>query len=377
MILVALAHASTADWHLAQARQFRKRGWWNDVATELHAAEAEGLPDRFAAWWTAAELHYELCEASAALAASNRAAVLSPDDAGREQALNLATLLDQGWGRVAVQPPAQAITVRLKVERVSPQVDPELDRLTRQCAVRWAGGTPLPSTLDLPVGDWTINGQAVEIRGEVPAALTLRRVGSASLQRTTLHVGAGLGLAGSPRAGLLVAPALRALVDAPLGPVDLGVGLAWAPAVWDTPTGATWGRSSAYADLRLGHTFAVGEELAVVPWLGVRGGRQDGVPLACSLEGVCTAPTDEEPEAHVYPTSWVVSPFVAVGVQWTPPHGPVGLGFEVGAGETFGWLPASGEAAWADREGTLTWSTTTTAWQAFGGSVAVDLVFRL
>lgn len=372
MILLALpAFAQSAEHHLAQARQFMKRGWWPDVATELAAAEAGGLPDRFDAWWLAATLHFELCQASDAKRAANRAGVLATDDAAREQALNLVSLLDASWGRVEVGGPE--LSLRLRVERVSPQVDPELDRLSRQCTARWARGVALPTALDLPAGSWRVQGEAVEVLAAQVAHLTVRQLGNATWQRSAAYAGAGVGLRRGRVAGL-PSPLVLAGVELP-GALALGAGAEWAPQVWEAGGGSAWGLGSWGIELRLGHSFLI-DELVLSPWLGLRGGQVDGAELHCDLDGICGAPGEAEPEARVYPRSWTLAPTLSLTAAWVPGDGRVGVRIEAAGEAVLGSTATEGRAEFQDRDGELAWSTRDPFWTAFGGRATVAALLR-
>lgn len=379
IFLFASAFATeTMGFHLAQAKQFVKRGWWDDAAAEIEAAELlSGANGSWELHWVGAQVAYERCDGQKVIRYANRAAVLAPSDAAREQAFNLASSMTANFGAVMVRASRPDLTVRLRVERTSPQLDTELARITAQCAARDRRGVELPARIDLPVGDYTINGQAVHVSPGGEERLDLRNVGGASIQRTSLHVGGGIGVVLGERAALNPGPVARVLLDVPIGPINLGAGVSWAPQGWTVPGGgSTWSPWGIGGEARIGHAFALAEELDLTPWIGGRVEQVPGVGLGCAADGTCTTP-DGEAAIQVYPVSTSIAPLGAIALAYHPAgrNGRVGMGVEASMDWRFGTLPASGTATFRDDSGAtdLTWTTSATTWNAPGLRLCADL----
>lgn len=374
LVAVAQAHDSVA-WRVDQARQFAKRGWWDDAAAELAAAQAlEGARDSFPLQWLGAQVSYERCAVDDAIRYANRAAVLAPDDAARERALELTTTLGTGFGHLRVTGPRAGLTVALRVERETPQLDPELTRLTTQCAARWRRGIDLPANLSLPLGGYTVNGSAVAVAVSTDAHVDLHgaAVTAAGLARTGVSAGGGLALLVGERVGR-VAPTgyVGVGVDVPVGVIDLGLGARWAPETWTVGTGESASSFLTFgAWVRVGHRFGFADAFVFTPGIGVAWDQVPGVAWACSADGTCATPDGDAVAVELHPVSSAWTPHVALALDWSSPGRKVRpeLGVDADVGWAFGTAPTEGTATFRDGSGAdaLPWTLADPAWSALG-----------
>lgn len=390
------ADGSSSGYHLAQAKQFLKNKWYDDAAREIESAIASGGDGDFEVNLLGAQVYYELAKMDRASALYKRAAQLAPNDTARDSALANADSLDQGWGQLTITAPYPGMRSRLQVDPVTSLIDPDQKRILNKITLQLHEQTALPVTVSLPVGEYLINGVAVQIDPAASATvpLEMRHLGAqglAALQVSRLEVSPGVALlAGARTLNGPIAPNLEVAFTQPVGPVLLGLVADWTPRSYDTeaaelifdPLGLAGG-------LRVGHEFAIGGPVALRPSLGVRYASVPGIELTCAWDdathasATCDAPGSlATPAIAAYADGRAIAPYLEVAAEYRQGGRTTSLGVGVKAAveEDLGHVAGDGTLSVRGADGTLTsvpYVATTTAWTATALrlSATIDFAF--
>ena len=366
-LLIAAAPATADDVedyrsHVDQAKLFTRKKWWRDAAEELEAAVAspDGRLDA-EAWLLLAQVRLELCDATGAADAANRAHSAATSDLQAEQAARLTAALTHRFGTVTVDGPHPGLTARISVELTTPLFDGELKRYVRGLESCYAEPVSLPIELSLPAGGYRINGASIEMTPNGLSSLNLRsdqleqNVIKQTFQLTHANVGLGMTAWMGPAArNMLPGPTVRVAVSQPAGPLVVTVAGDWS----GTPYGTTDGGLS-FAALGWGATLQLGGFIPGVSPLvmrlsaGYRLGSTGGIERTCENIAVSTepsqwvCPSEQQPELVTYLYGLTHEPHAEVSVDYLGDDWTRGVGFGVSmsAGYAFGFLPATSTAA--------------------------------
>lgn len=150
--------AESADWHVAQARQFIKRGWTLDADAEVRAGLA-AFPGHLALNALCVELARARMDIARALDCA--AAGVASRDGDLELRAELSRIegwMQENFGFVALQGPDGTPRGRVAIRPVGLMLDPELKAAAAQVAQAAAAGTALPISVALPAGEYDIEG---------------------------------------------------------------------------------------------------------------------------------------------------------------------------------------------------------------------------
>lgn len=352
-LLVALAGAQESDFrsHLDQARFFLKRGWTTDALDELETAVAteDGRVDP-EVWWLLAQVRLELGDLAGAEAAAESAHSNARTDEQLHAASALAGFLRETFGTVHVDSDPGGLTTRLELSVPESFLDPAIGAyVERLAATHLEEGSRLPVDLQLPLGAYTVNGQAVEVSANTTSEIRLtpdELLAPSASQLWRGHFGIGTtSLAGISTAHGPLGPSLEAGVRRLAGPISFSAEVAWRPqAHARADVAPVYAASGSALTMKMGAPIASG--LGVwTPALGYRIAAVPGVELACtSAAWVCDA--DGEADLFVYATAWAHGPLASLWLEfgdaqrksvWAP-------GVRANAGLALAGLPSAGSA---------------------------------
>lgn len=352
--LIALSWADPVDHHTAQARQFVKRGWYDDAAAEVEAGlQLAGGTTDFDLNWLGAQIHYQRVDIDRALPFADRAVENAPEENARERATAFRDYLKNTFGWVQIRGPREGLTSRLQLESSSIVFDTDLKRLINQKSLELREPTRLPVRVALPAGEYLVNGAAVRVEAGSSSivALQLNQLGEkglAALQVTRFDVAAGMSVVlGDRVSNLHPGGAFELSLTQPVGPI-LIAGLA----SYDVRTYATVGGGEVFdpwsfgGGLRVSRELVVGGPLAIRPGIGARYALLPGIQLDCpdaSLQ--CGEPGSVEPLMRVYAVGHAVVPFAELDVQFREAGRTTAFGIGVRAvGEYWAGRIPAGEA---------------------------------
>ncbi|MCO4743418.1 MAG: hypothetical protein KC912_01430 [Proteobacteria bacterium] len=353
-LFLAAAFAQSPDFrsHLDQARFFVKRGWAEDALDELESAikTDDGRIDP-EVWWLLAQVRLELGDLAGAETAAEKAHSYARSEEQLHSAAALASFLRDHFGTLRVDSNPGGLQSSLRLSREQALVDPAVaayfERLVTESA---ANATRLPVDLELPVGEYTVNGKTVRIAPHEVHPVTLaadqliagRTASQLFRMDGAIGVQSWLGLSDAHGPA---GPQLEVGVRRLAGPIALGASIRWAPQPHARRDVApVYGVGAIGAGLRIGMpvvttagvwTPAVGYRLSVVP----------GVEIACDSPSWQCADSDSA-DLWVYTNAWVHSPFVELGFEfgdamrnnrWSP-------GVRASGELALGQLPAQGTA---------------------------------
>ena len=195
-----VAAKDEAQTHLAQARLYMRKQWFDEAAAELEqATQTPAGATNAEVWWLLAQVRYELLDAKGAMDAARTAAGVASDPGEASQAQAYADWIETSFGLVAIAAPQPGVQSRLQLDRESLLLDPELKRFVDRVALEWTHPQPLPMQIMLPSGDYKIQGTPVRAEpGETTELVlpmgSLGQAGFAALQVTRLEVSSGVGM---------------------------------------------------------------------------------------------------------------------------------------------------------------------------------------
>lgn len=365
LLLSAALAAPATSYHLDQARQFVKNGWYDDAAEQIEAglATPEGAVD-FELNWLGAQVYQELIRMDRAAALARRAADLAPNDDARARCEGLYAYLVESWGQVRITAPYEAMRSRLQLEARSPIYAPEEKRLFNQLTLELREPTTLPVVVSLPVGEYLVNGAPVVVvpGGEKELALGLDQLGAkglAALQVSRLEVSVGA-LARWGLGGTDIGPTVELAFTQPLGPVLLGVVADWDPRAYATVADSRrFDPLAPAAGLRIGRELVVGGPLAVRPSVGARWVFLPGVRVDCAWTdatrsaATCTDAGAPDADLAAYVDAQALAPFGELAVEYRQGGRTtaLGVGVKVAGEAAYAWLPGDGEIALGDGTG--------------------------
>lgn len=374
--------------HLAQARLFAKKKWYEDARAELQAALA--LPagaESYEVHRLAHDVAWALLDVESARELAAGAARTAPDGDRRAEAEALVASYDSQFGVLVVQGPYDSLASRLQLELQSVLFDAELKRFANQLALQLREKHPLPLRVGLPAGTWLVNGEEVQVLAgeETELVLPMRALGArglAALQVFRLEVSAGLGAKlGEDTRALVPSPQLQVAATQPLGPVLLGLFLDQGVTRFRGETKSledpqvTWG-----GGVRLGAELNTRAPLAVRPSLVLRTYTQPGLPLDCVAAGEawsCGGDVDD-PELRVYAVGTALAPGAELSVDYREAGRTtaLGTGVKIVVDQALGRFPEEAQATLPAEGGqTITWSPGEARWSATSIRVLANVSF--
>jgi hypothetical protein len=292
---LAVAAAPDAAHHLAQAELFARRGWTDDAWREIRAAlAAPGGADDPTIRALAAVLAWD--QRLALTAAEHHEAVsrLHPDPATAERARAEAQALRRQFARLVIEAPHEGMATRVQLEGGPRLFDADTRQYAQDVTLRLRARDVLPVSVELPIGGWTVNGHAVELRAGEEARLSLPmdaigRKGMSALQVLRLEVAGGLQLAAGARAeALRPSPTLEIGLTLPSGGWLIGITASGTLQGTRGADNVTRQDPSAFAvGGRVGSELFTSTPLAIRPAVTLRGLRQPGLTPTCAASG-CT-----------------------------------------------------------------------------------------
>jgi hypothetical protein len=380
-LVLAVAQARGADWTalLEAARLAAADGFVADAERLL--TEAVGTEDGRIdpeAWYLLARARVALADLDGARHAADRAHVYARDPDQAEQTAALSAWLVESFGILALSPPrGKAVAVALAP--VEAPYDPALIAWTEAALARMAAPIDRPIRVGLPAGAWRAGGTEVQL---APGAVVDLRVGRREDPWADVQVSAGGTVSGwSSEAPDLPAPAFSVTADLPVGPLRFGVEASAGPAPWRLASGATVSSPRVEGGprvvLRPWPDSGVIADLAV----SLRVGNVPGIPRGCSVvDGsgwVCGAGPDDGLVA--YPSAWAWTPGADLELGWLHPRAPsaVGVVGGLGAGASFGRLPAAATADRVDGGGSVPYVLNDRSWRAVALRGRLALVVRI
>jgi hypothetical protein len=387
IVAVLVAHAEdTAAWHLAQARQFVKRGWYVDARAQIEAALL--LPSGLLsheAHRLGAQVCYELLDIDRAVQLADVAVQLAVEDAERDQDRAFAAFLRQNFGFVELSPPREGMTSRLQVELTSVLFDADLKRLFHDQAARLHEPTRLPARIALPAGDYLVNGLEVRIEAQkaTSLALDMKHLGTAGLARLQVmraELSGGLDLLTGDRvANLHPGATVELSITQPVGAWLAGVVGAWDARSYTAGDTRMVEDPRAFSvGGRFGRELVLGGPLVVRPSLGVRWRRVPGVGLRCDVAAAleCTA-SSKEADVEVFVVGDAVAPWAELAVQYREAGRTtaLGAGVKLQVEEDFGVVDSPGRAVLYDDPDAAQYEYTAepAGWTATGFRLLADL----
>ncbi len=380
MIWIALpalvAAQDEAQTHLAQARLYLRKQWFDEAAEELELATQtpSGATDA-EVWWLLAQVRYELLDAKGAMEAAQTAAGVASDPAEAAQARAYAEWIAASFGMVEISAPQPGVQSRLQLERESLLLDPELKRFVDRVALEWTHPQPLPLQIMLPSGDYKVQGASLRATPGQTTALvlpmgSLGQAGFAALQVTRLEVSSGVGvLVGEGVEHMRPSWELQLGVTQPVGSWLAGILVDYSVRSYQVQDRGTERQPQALTlGVRVGRELMLGGPLAFRPALGYRWGLVPGIPLACSGEDlICTAPDlTPDPEILVYAigTAHFVSAELNIDWRRAGRTNASGVGVRIAVDQLFGQVPQQGQALVVDADRSLDYSSESAAWRA-------------
>ncbi len=380
LIATALAQSSIED-HVAQARFFVQKGWYEDAQRELE--QALELPEgsqSYEVHWLLAQVSYELLDAESALLHAREAAELAADPDDSLQATRLADWLEQTFGVLEVHAPYPGVQSRLQLERNSMILDPELTRFVDHVALAWTHPHPLPLRVALPAGEYKVQGETVVVTpgGETVLELPLNALGSkgfAALQVSRVEFSSGVGVLSSPRTtNLMPSWETQVGISQPVKGWLLGVTFDYSVRSYVVDG---WGPIAQHNAMGLGVRFGrelmVAGPLAVRPSLGYRFGYVPGIPFECSSAGDsyrCLPPDSgsADPDVLVYAVGRAHVPYAELSMDWRRAGRTTatGVGVRVAVDHARGTVPETGSAEVHGTETTIEYTADGLTWTANG-----------
>ena len=347
--------AESADWHVAQARQFIKRGWTLDADAEVRAGLA-AFPGHLALNALCVELARARMDIARALDCA--AAGVASRDGDLELRAELSRIegwMQENFGFVALQGPDGTPRGRVAIRPVGLMLDPELKAAAAQVAQAAAAGTALPISVALPAGEYDIEGTKVRVE---PRQITIV---SLSPSAFAAKAGRGVRLELSAAGRAYEGPGLENQLpggqfefglDLPAGAVRLGAAATWELRPY-TRDGAAdvvspygWG-----GKMRLSGEVELGTSILFQPAASVAVGQLPGIELVCTPSGEdleCSLGSSSGGEEIVYATGWMVAPGAELGLAHRVGRSVIGI--RAGAAHVFGTVPTPGDV---QREGRL------------------------
>lgn len=342
--------------HLDQARFFLRKGWLGDARAEVERAlghDSGALSPE--AWWLLSRIAYGQLDLTEARRAAERAQTESRDPRWLEVTAAWATTLAEGYGEVRILGAYEGLDARLAFDNTSPLFD--ADARTFFAGVRDAREraiVPLPITVGLPVGAYTVNGEAFTVspgrRTDVNLPAAKVRPKGLPPPRWQIEGQLGGGAWLSDRLAHGPGAHLRATAGLVVGPIVVSAVGSWTPRLLELPDGTV---APTAAELSVGGQLAARIEafapLWLLPAVGYRAARIPGVPLDCALGEPITCGDAEVAELVVLGDVAAHVPYVDLGVAWMPRprKGTIQAGFGVHLIAEWAWgvLPDTATAS--------------------------------
>ncbi len=340
--------ADTPDWHLAQARQFQKRGWLADADTETRAGLALD-PAHVELNTICVELALPVGDVDRALRCAQSGAAADVGDLDRRaQLAQVEAWLRANFGWVELRGPEGVPRVRPALTSTGLQLDTALQQFTADTTARLHAGVVLPARVALPAGDYTLLGHALHVEPGQTSVLTLPPTDFAAAagrgRRLDVAIGA-IAFSGYDLENQRPGAQVDLRFSAPAGPVRLAVGASWeARAYANAADQDTFAPNTAGGTAFLVVPLELGGALLLAPAVGLRAAMAPGLRLACddsTAPFVCRPDRAGETELGVYANGAALTPTGEVSVELN--LGRVVLGLRGAVGHVFAVLPSPGQ----------------------------------
>ena len=183
---------------LDQARFQLKKGYLDQALLDLRATVAHPVGRNDAeAWYLLAQVYIAIGEYGPARDAIHRACSLAADGPERDASESVRQYLEQEFGIIEIGAIQPGTTWKPVIHRTDRPLEPRQREAIETLVDSIAERRPvLPMVLVLPKGQWTINGEQVEISPDSPASLKLSTASAAGGMGIAsvgwLDIGAGL-----------------------------------------------------------------------------------------------------------------------------------------------------------------------------------------
>jgi len=342
---------------LDQARFQIRKGYFDQALADLERAvqHPDGRLDA-EPWFLLAQVRLQLGDIVGARQAANKALTYARDPEQESQSAALVGLLDTGYGLVRVEATQPGTPWRPRLEPAQPLMDPGQAQIIERMARRIRKShEPLPRTVGLPVGNWIINGQPVDVSPTQTARITLHpgqaAGGMAAARLAWLEVDVGVHASLSGESHLLPSPDVQVGLTVPVGgPWAVGLVGDWTALALQTDGGSyVFDGRTAQVGLRFGPLLDDGEVILVRPAIGYRFGGLSGVRLGCSRasDWACSNLDDGQgADLILYANGIAHVPFVEVAADWLDRRRTSGLGagVRVSVEHALGRLQAGGKS---------------------------------
>lgn len=359
--------------HVDQARFFIKKGWLTDAHMELMSAASDpnGRLDA-EVWFLLALLELQRCDMAAARHAASTAQTHAVDEEQLRQIMAVQQEMKTGYGWLTLPKsyPKRALLLQSNSTIFDTAAKKFFDRVQK----RLEDSKPLPKTVALPIGTYTVDGLSITITENNTTAATSQapKVSPAIDLYALTSVGTGLWLSSiSNHLGAygIINGAFGAHNDLLAGEL----GLYWSPQAFTQGNGAKRVQWNAFGATIAGGLHASPGKYRIQWMLGARAGPAQPIELFCSTEdrsgNGCTVVEGED--AFVYPTVFVFTAFTSIRVERTVDTGALGIAFvpEYGAGQA----KNSGTARFLSESTEIQYLVESQhrSWRSFGGSLRI------
>ena len=173
-LVPVLAAERDMETHLRQARHFKRKGWLDDAVKEIAMARStpEGRQDP-RVYALAAQLARETDDIVGARCLAKAVIELRRSGESTEQARALLRELDRTFGYLTIYTSGDATTATFQVTPPKLFATAELKAFAERMVTELARRHPLPVSVALPAGQYTINGQSISVLPGQAQDLTL------------------------------------------------------------------------------------------------------------------------------------------------------------------------------------------------------------
>ena len=368
--------------HVRQAKLFLKKGWMTDAADELALARKSTAGQAmYEVWWLSSQVAWERANGvkSREFAAQARTRAVTPDEQQQSQAW--IDQLDATMGILTVEGPQDGLKTRLQIERSGLLFDPAQKKYLDRLALDWRERSDLPLKAALPIGDYTINGQAVKIAAGEPTTLRLPfsavgNKGLAALQVTRLEVAGGMTVPMGGLSSLRPAPTTQLALTVPVKQLLLGGMVDLSPQWADLGNERLRAPGGWSGAARVGTELFTSLPLSIRPSAVIRYGQLPAVPMACEATAADWSCAIGDAGAGELPVlargaAWMPGGELVVEYREAGRTTALGAGVKIEVDAILGKLPGEGEA---ETDGApLAWTLSDTAVRGANARVMANL----
>ncbi|MEL6347551.1 MAG: hypothetical protein AAFV53_30870 [Myxococcota bacterium] len=373
LLFLPQAQADDVDVHLAQAKLYIKRKYYQDAAGELRKAIAAGGDTRFDVCMTATGVAWEILDVEWATTMALAAADAAPSPEQAAAARQLAEGYTETFGFLTVDAPYPGMTTRIQLEAQGLLFDPELKRYVNAIALKWRDRHALPERVALPAGVYLVNGQSVTVTAAAEQSLRLpmSAVGTRglnALQVTRLEGSLGIrAWNGLDVDNILPSFHAQVTLTQPIGPILLGAAAGTSSFSYVGENNRLiQGQLAPTGVGRVGKEFVLSGAFSVRPTLQFGVGWFPGIGLRCDGTS-CSPASGDAIDRYVNSVAYLGGGELLIEYREAGRTTAVGTGVKLVAEQAFGRLPASRDD----------WTAIERNWSATGFQMLANLSFAL